>query len=181
MNELIIAIDRLKRRNDTIKDMQATALHIRPVSNIRRIMLDDIQKALTELFEYDIEYISTLYQDSTHIPLGASVNVLNDLTRAFDRTDTTSERAFDQLLNDTHGICRRAKIEVDIKIRDPRFHSARLENIMLRDLHNIFDKIIYIVSVQIDDIKQNAPFWLIAPLALTVLRVRFIKNIESLS
>lgn len=158
MDQLIIAIDRLKRRNDTIRDIQETASLIRPVSDIRRIMLDDTQKALTELFEYDIEYISTLYQDSTHIPLGVSVSVLNDLTLAFDRTDTTSERAFDQLLNDTHDICRRAKIEVDIKIRDPRFHSARLENIMLRDLHNIFDKIIYIVSIQIDDIKQNAPF-----------------------
>lgn len=116
MNQLIIAIDRLKRRNDTLRDIQATATRIRPVSDIRRIMLDDIQKALTELFEYDIEYISTLYQDSTHITLGVSVNVLNELTLAFDRTDTTSERAFDQLLNDTHDICRRAKIEVDLNL-----------------------------------------------------------------
>lgn len=158
MNELIIAIDRLKRRNDTLRDLQTTAPRIRPVSDIRRIMLNNIIQALTELFEYDIEYISALYQDSTHIPLGVSVSVLNDLTQTFDRTDTTSERAFDQLLNDAHDICRRAKIEVDIKIRDPRFHSARLENIMLRDLHNIFDKMLYIISVQIDDIKQNAPF-----------------------
>lgn len=158
MNELIIAIDRLKRRNDTLRDLQATAPRIRPVSDIRRMMLNDIIQALTELYNYDIEYISALYQDSTHIPLGVSVSVLNDLTQAFDRTDTTSEHAFDELLTDTRDICLRAKIEVDIKIRDPRFHSARLENIMLRDLHNIFDKMLYIISVQIDDIKQNAPF-----------------------
>ena len=57
MNELIIAIDWLKRRNDTLRDLQATAPHIRPVSDIRRMMLNDIIQALTELYDYDIEYI----------------------------------------------------------------------------------------------------------------------------
>ena len=60
INELIIAIDRLKRGNDTLRDLQATAPRIRPVSDIRRIMLNDIIQALTELYDYDIEYISTL-------------------------------------------------------------------------------------------------------------------------
>lgn len=158
MDQFIIATDRLQKRNAILAEMQFSKKRMRPDGDIRQLMLDNILQALRELFEDDINYSEALYHQTTDVELSNSLNLFSSLDEIFERTNTETEYAFDRLLNDAHDICRRAKIEVGLEIKDPASQTARFKNIILRDLHNILDKIIYILEVHIGDIKKNVPF-----------------------
>lgn len=158
MDQFIIATDRLQKRNAILVEMQFRKTPVRPDAEIRRLMLGNILQALRELFQDDVEYNEVLYRKTTGIVLNKSLNLFLDLNRIFESADTETEHVFDRLLNDAHDICRNAKIEVGLEIKDPASQTARFKNIILRDLHNILDKIIYILEVSIGDIKKNVPF-----------------------
>lgn len=158
MNQFIIATDRLGKRNAILAEMQFRKTPVRPDAEIRRLMLDNILQALYELFEGDIHYNEVLFYQTTGIELYNALNLFSGLDKIFKSADTETEHLFDALLSDAHDICRRAKIEVGLEIKDPASQTARFKNIILRDLHNILDKIIYILDVNIDFIKKRMPF-----------------------
>lgn len=158
MDQFIIATDRLEKRNAILAEMQFSKKRMRPDGDIRQLMLDNILQALRELFEDDIEYNEVLYRKTTGIVLNKSLNLFLDLSRIFESADTKTERLFDELLSDAHGVCLRAKREVGTKIDTPASQTDHFGNIILRDLDNIIDKIMYILEVNIGDIKKNIPF-----------------------
>lgn len=158
MDQFIIATDRLQKRNAILAEMQFGKKSMISDAEIRRLMLDNILQALYELFEGDIHYNEVLFYQTTGIELYNALNLFSRLDKIFKSTDTEAERAFDRLLSDAQDVCRNAKLEVRSEIKDPTSQTARFKHIILRDLDNIFDKIMYILEVNIGDIKKNIPF-----------------------
>lgn len=158
MDQFMIATDRLKTRNAILAEMQLGKKSIISDGDIRRLMLGNILQALRELFQDDVEYNEVLYRKTTGIVLNKSLDLFLDLSRIFESADTKTERLFDELLSDAHGVCLRAKRQVSTKIDTPASQTDHFGNIVLRDLDNIIDKIMYILEVNIGDIKKNMPF-----------------------
>lgn len=158
MDQFIIATDRLGKRNAILVEMQFRKTPVRPDAEIRRLMLDNILQALYELFEGDIHYNEVLFYQTTGIELYNALNLFNSLDKIFKSTDTETEHLFDELLYDAHDVCRKAKIEVHSEIKGCTSQTARFKHIILRDMDNTFDKIVYILDVNIDFIKKRMPF-----------------------